>query len=121
MANYTWPPGLPQIPQQDGFSEVGGVNVIRTPMDKGPARTRRLSRLIKPVQVTFEMTTAQVATLETFVEDTLFGVRRFNFTHPRKLTTVEVRIVPASEGVFYTLTPLGASWWRVSMTIEVLP
>lgn len=121
MATYTWPTSLPQKPLRDGFSEVGGVNVIRTPMDKGPARTRRLSRLVKPIQVTFLMTKAQVVTLEDFVENTLFGVRRFNFTHPRKLTAIEVRIVPGGEGVFYTLSPLSVDFWQVSMSLEVLP
>jgi len=121
MAAYTWPTSLPQKPLRDGFYEVGGVNVIRTPMDKGPARTRRLSRQVKPIQVTFLMTKAQIVTLEDFVENTLFGVRRFNFTHPRKLASVEVRIVPGSEGVFYTLSPLGVDLWQVSMTFEVLP
>ena len=121
MAAYTWPTSLPQKPLRDGFSEVGGVNVIRTPMDKGPARTRRLSRLVKPIQVAFLMTEAQLVTLEDFVENTLFGVRRCNFTHPRKLTAVELRIVPGGEGVFYNLSPLSADLWQVSMTFEVLP
>lgn len=121
MAAYTWPTSLPQVPLQSGFSEVGGVNVIRTPMDKWPARTRRLSRLVKPIQVTFLMTKAQIVTLEDFVENTLFGVRRFNFTHPRTLVAVEVCIVPGGEGVFYTLTPRGGDWWDVAMTLEVLP
>ena len=121
MANYTWPSSLPPKPIKDGFSEVGGVNVIRTPMELGPAKTRRRSRIAKPVQVAFVMTKAQIVTLENFVENTLFGVRRFNFTHPRTWATIEVRIVPGGEGVFYTLTPLGSDWYRVSMTFEVLP
>ncbi len=121
MAAYTWPPGLPQSPLKEGFSEVGGVNVIRTPMDKGPARTRRLSRLAKPVQVVFIMSSAEVALLNTFIEDTLFGVRRFNFPHPRLLSTVEARIVPGSEGVFFTVSALGGNQWQVALTLEVLP
>ena len=121
MAAYTWPTSLPQKPLRDGFSEVGGVNVIRTPMDKGPARTRRLSRLVKPIQVAFLMTKAQIVTLEDFVENVLFGVRRFNFTHPRKLTTVEVTMRPNSGGESFTLVPIGADLWQVSMTFEVLP
>ena len=121
MAAYTWPASLPQKPLRDGFSEVGGVNVIRTPMDKGPARTRRLSRLVKPIQVTFLMTKAQIVTLEDFVENTLFGVRRFNFTHPRKLTAVEVRILPKEGGESYSMSRISTDFWQVSMTFEVLP
>ena len=121
MAAYTWPSSLPHKAIRDGFSEVGGVNVIRTPMDSGPAKTRRRSRLAKPIQITFLMTKAQIVTLENFVENVLFGVRRFNFTHPRTLAAVEVRIVPGNDGVFYTLSPLGVDFWNVSMTFEVLP
>ena len=121
MSAYTWPTSLPQVPLKSGFSEVGGVNVIRTPMELGPAKTRRRSRIAKPIQVSFLMTKAQIITLEDFVENTLFGVRRFNFTQPRKLVSVEVRIVPGAEGVFYTLSPLGVDLWQVSMTLEVLP
>lgn len=121
MANYTWPPTLPQLPLRDNYGEQGGVNVLRTTMDAGPAKLRRRSKLTKPLEVSFRMTSAQVATLESFVESTLFGVRRFNWTHPRTLAAVEVRIVPAEGGKMFSLVNLGGTMWEVSMSLEVMP
>ena len=67
------------------------------------------------------MTTAQTQTLETFVKDTLGGISRFGFTHPRLNTTVEARIVPESEGQLYSFTYLAPGYWTVSLQLEILP
>lgn len=117
---YTWPTGLPQAPTSI-FQETGGVLVLRTPMDKGPAKQRRLGVMTKPMQVQFVMTTAQVATLQTFVEDTIKGVYRFAFPHPRTGSTIEARIVPNEEGMLYTVAYFTPGSFTVSMTIEELP
>jgi hypothetical protein len=121
MAAYTWPTSLPQTPLLGSFAESLNINSIRTPMDNGPAKTRRRSRLPTPIQCAFTMTGAQIVTLEDFVKNTLFGVRRFNFTHPRLRTTCEVKIVPGSDGKYYDLSPLGAGMWHVAMAMEILP
>ena len=121
MAAYTWPTSLPQTPLLNGYAESKNINTIRTPMDNGPAKTRRRSALPTPIQCAFNMTATQVATLEDFVKNTLFGVRRFNFTHPRLRTSVEARIVPGSDGKYYALSPLGGGMWHVSLAMEILP
>lgn len=121
MAAYTWPTSLPQTPLLNGYAESKNINTIRTPMDNGPAKTRRRSALPTPIQCAFNMTATQVATLEDFVKNTLFGVRRFNFTHPRLRTSVEARIVPGSDGKYYDLSPLGGGMWHVSLAMEILP
>ena len=121
MATYTWPTSLPQTPLLDGYSETLSIATLRTPMDNGPAKSRRRSKLPTPIQCGFTMTAAQVETLRDFVENTLFGVRRFNFTHPRLRTAVEVKIVPGSDGKHYDLSPLGAGIWHVSIAMEILP
>ena len=121
MAAYTWPTSLPQTPLLGGFAESLNISTLRTPMDNGPAKTRRRSALPTPIQCSFAMTSAQVVTLEDFVKNTLFGVRRFNFTHPRLNTSVEARIVPGRDGKYYDLTPLGGDMWHVSLAMEILP
>lgn len=118
--SYTWPASLPQSPQK-GYSESGGVLVLRSPMDAGPAKQRRRGKSPSTMQVTFIMTTAQVATFESFVENTLRGTARYGFKHPRTNQTVEVRIVPQGAGNHYTTTYLVPGYWTVAFQLEVLP
>ena len=119
-ASYTWPPTLPQQVER-GFSETVGLNVLRTPMDAGPAKIRRRSVRPETLSVTFLFTTAQVATLESFIFDTIKGVYRFEFTHPRKRITVETRIVPTSDGQYFTATYRAPGYWGIALQLEILP
>lgn len=120
MAIPTWPNTLPQVPQK-GYTETLGTNIIRTNMDAGPAKMRYRGRRPDMLNVQFLMTTAQTDTLQTFVQTTLAGVRRFSFTHPRKNTTVEVRIVPQQDGALYNLSYTAPGFYMISMQFEVLP
>jgi hypothetical protein len=117
--SYLWPASLPQVPQK-GYTEDIGVNVLRTPMDAGPAKMRRRSRKPAIMNVTFFLTTAQVATLENFVTNTIGGVARFGFTHPRTKVQVETRIVP-QDSVYYKLQYVGPGYYTASMQFEILP
>lgn len=91
MPLATWPVGLPTDPMSQGYDEQLGDNVIRTAMDVGPPKKRpRSSAAVKPVSVTFDLTRAQVATLQAFYEATLGqGSLNFTWTHPRTLAAVE--------------------------------
>lgn len=120
MAAYVWPLTLPQTPQSD-YSESAGLNILRTPMDAGPAKMRLRSRKPKNLTVSFHMSSTQVETLETFVYDTIKGVARFEFTHPRLLDTVEVRIVPQGSGDLFSIAYMLPDLWTISMTLEVMP
>jgi hypothetical protein len=118
--SYVWPPALPQAPQK-GFSETGGVLILRSPMDAGPAKQRRRGQKPQTMQVSFIMSSAQVSVLEDFVENTIRGTSRFGFTHPRTGLVEEVRIVPQGSGDLYTLTYIAPEFWSVNMQLEVLP
>ena len=120
--SINWPTtgSFPQSPQK-GFSESVGINVVRSPMDMGPAKQRRRGKRPGTLNVSFILTSAQAATLETFVKDTIKGIYRFNFTHPRTSTSVEVRIVPQGDSEFYKLTYLAPGFWQSDLTFEVLP
>lgn len=120
MATYSWPGSLPQNPQEN-FSETAGVRMLSTSMDAGPAKLRRRGSKGSVMSLSFDMTTAQLSTFETFVQDTLKGTARFGFTHPRKATVVEVRLVPQGDGELYTVNYVMHGHWSVSMQMEVLP
>jgi hypothetical protein len=116
-----WPSApFPQSPQK-GFTESQGVNVLRSPMDVGPAKMRRRGARPSTLNVQFILTSAQAATLETFVKTTLLGTKRFNFTHPRTGSSVEVRIIPQGDGEFYKLTYIAPGYWQTDLVFEVLP
>jgi hypothetical protein len=116
-----WPPSLPQYVRRPSYAEKHGVLVASTPMDAGPAKLRRRGN--KPIHLTAEyiMTEAQLDTFETFVKTTLQGVKRFNWTHPRKQVSVEVRLVPSGDGEFYSASYLSSTEFSVTITVEVLP
>lgn len=119
----SWPTAnnFPQVPQK-GFQESVGVNVIRSPMDKGPAKQRLRGQRPSTMQLQFILTTAQTQTLETFIRTTIRGVQRFSFPHPRILnTTIECRLVPQQDGEFYKLQYLAPGYWQTSLTFEILP
>jgi hypothetical protein len=118
--SYTWPATLPQSPQK-GYSETGGVLILRTPQDAGPAKMRVRGNKPQVLSVSFLMNTTQVTALETFVKTTIKGVARFGFTHPRTGVIVEVRIVPQGDGDFYTLQYQAPGYYQVTMQLEILP
>jgi len=64
-------------------------------MDVGaPKMRRRYTGVITDVQCAWYMSETQVSTLETFFDTTLVGGSlSFDFTHPRKKTTVTARFV----------------------------
>lgn len=118
--SYIWPVTLPQKPNNN-YSETSGVLLLRTTMDAGPAKLRRRGQRPATLQVTFEMSTAQVETLRAFTQDTLKGTARFGFTHPRTNEIVEVRIVPQQDGALFNIGYILPEFWTISMQMEVLP
>jgi hypothetical protein len=117
---YIWPSQLPQAPQK-GFTETGGALVLRTQMDAGIAKQRRRGLSPQQMSTTFILTTEQVATFENFVSNTIKGVARFGFPHPRTQQVVEVRIISQSEGTLYNLTYLAPGYWTLALQLEILP
>lgn len=122
MTIPTWPTtgSFPQVPQK-GFTESIGVSVIRSPMDAGPAKQRRRSVGVNTMDLSFILTTAQTVTLENFIKNTLNGVKRFSFPHPRTSATIEARIVPSGESEFFRLQYLAPGYWQTSLKFEILP
>lgn len=107
MTDPVWPNTLPQRPLAQGFRKTFGDGAIRNQMDSGPPITRkRFTATVKPYQMTFRLTAAQVDILEAFYEtdcamgaiafqlaDPLTGAtRRFVFTAPPEIQPAASRI-----------------------------
>jgi hypothetical protein len=118
--SYTWPGALPQRANED-YSESGGVLTLSSPMDAGPAKTRRRGNASSKLSVTYTMTTAEVAIFETFVKDTIMGTKRFGIPHPRTEAIVEARIPGNADGKQYSITYRGFDSWDVAFELEILP
>ena len=111
---------LPQTPNTD-FTETGGVNIIRSPMDAGPAKQRKRGNKPQVMQMTFTMSADQIVIFENFVKTTLNGTARFGFPHPRLGTVIEARIIPQSGGDLYTITYINPLRYNVALQMEILP
>lgn len=118
--SYNWPVSLPSRVNAE-YSENTGVLLLSTPMEMGVAKLRRRGKKPSILNVSFYMTSAQIDILDTFINDTIKGTARFNFTHPRKETSVEVRIVPSGDGSLYNASYYTINTYIVSLQLEVMP
>lgn len=122
MAIAEWPATLPNEFLLDALKESHPKMIVRTSMDKGPAKVRRLtSKKQRPVSLRFFLTSSEVETFETFVSDTLAeGVYRFSWTHPRTGTSSEFRFVPVGE-VLYDIEAVDGEFYEIGCKLEILP
>lgn len=110
----TWPPSLPQRVLLSDLVESADPNVVRFDTEYGPAKLRRrATRETGVYQVGLILTTAQVATLETFYLDTLGQVDPFDWLHPRTLAAHDYRFRSRPEK-----RPLGRGFWKATFTLE---
>lgn len=113
----TWPATLP-APALSSLQESPPDNLIRSAMDKGPAKLRRRTTAnIRPISFTLMLTPAQVDVLDIFYDVTTFsGVDEFDYTHPRTGNPVTARFADRPqyqerEKVVYA----------VAVSLEILP
>lgn len=119
-AAYTWPPSLPQEVLPD-YSESGGVLILRTPVDKGPAKQRRTGARPDVLSVAFQMNATQLELFRTFVNGSIRGTARFVFPHPRLKTPIEVRMIPEESGKLFNVSYLKPNYWKITLSLEVMP
>jgi hypothetical protein len=121
MAIPNWPAApFPQHPQR-GYRENVGINVVRSSMDAGPAKQRLRGRRPSTMDVQFLLTKTEVDTLQNWIENTIYGVKRFNFLHPRTKATVECRLVPQGENEFFTIEYTAPDYYTAQLRLEILP
>lgn len=112
-----WPGTLPQDVSRDGYAETKDDGVLRTSTDIGPQKRRkRTNAVVTNLSVAWVMTSAQLATLESFFQTTLqSGSLAFDFTHPRL-----GGVVSAVFAGPYSIAPHGLDW-IVSAALEIQP
>jgi hypothetical protein len=115
-----WPGSLPQAANED-YTESGGVGVLTTPMDMGASKVRYRHMTPEILDVSYDMTDAQVVTFRTFVRDTIKGVKRFGIPHPRTGVMAEARMQGKEGGKHYDIVHKGYDLKTVSFTLEILP
>lgn len=113
-----WPVTIPDEFMDDGFAESPPDNSIRSQTDIGPPKIRRRSTAgIRPIVGQQKMTSAQVATLDTFyVTTTQSGSLDFEKKNPRTGSTVNMVF---SKPPRYR--PAGGDYWFVDLELEQLP
>lgn len=114
----SWPASLPPTPLAAGYADTPPDNVLRTQMDAGPAKLRRrTTAAVRPLVAPLLLTSAQVATLDTFYSSTLEdGALAFDWTHPRTGAAISCRFLqPPAYG-----DPNGDLFF-VTCQLEVLP
>ena len=104
----TWPFGLTDTPDTEGYQELPAKNAIREEMDSGPPSLRRVATSgPKQYNCQFSLTTAEVATFETFYVTTLSdGTDEYQWNDPR--TGVQYDWKFAADPV---ISPLGGDNW----------
>ena len=118
-----WPASLPPL----GFlgAKVKAQDAVaRSPMDQGPSsRRRKFTAVTKNLSQTMLLTGAQVATLETFFNDTLRGGSlAFDWTNPLDNSASSIAFLEPPE---YDIRRGDADpnnqLWSTTMSLEIQP
>lgn len=121
MANAVWPSSLPQD-QFVGLSYRFAPAVLRTPVDGGPAKLRRLyTSAYQPIDIPIVLTNVQMTLLNMFFRDTIFlGSLPFDWEDPAtdELVTMQFREPPTFAMVATNAT---TRVWSGQMALEILP
>ncbi len=110
-------PAFPDIgePLGSGYKEKPADNGQRTPMDVGPAKTRRRTMAnVDILNVAYVVDAAAEATLDAFYR-TVGTYSSFDYTHPRTLAAIKVRFTDAPD---YGWTD---GHYTASLQLEILP
>lgn len=118
--SIAWPAGLAAALSREGWDEAFPDQLLSSPVDRGPAKVRRVTTAaVRLWSLSLQpLTAAEVNTLDTFFTTTTAGgALPFDMTHPR-LGSRTVRFKPNSPP---KPDPLGGLYWRVSLSLEILP
>ena len=113
-----WPATLPQDLNLEGFEGQISSQVVRTPMDVGPAKQRlRSSSAPEPFRGIMVMTKDQFALFNEFFQQTIGGgADEFDWKHPITLVAKSVRFIEQPR--YRAITPTDIS---VTMALEIMP
>lgn len=116
-----WPPGLPFFNRQDDHSRTARQGAVqRTAMERGPAKTRRVSTAATRLYVGSIpwLDEWQFGEFRAFVHETIGdGALPFTATDPRDGLTRTFRFVGSDDP--YQALAIGRKW-RISATLEIM-
>jgi hypothetical protein len=114
-----WPAELPQC-FIVGYTDGEGDGTIEYAPDAGPAITRRRTAAVtRTLSGSMRMTRAQLATMNTFFNDTILGgSAAFEFTDPTFGGTVLVKFPKGAKPSWQQSSP---GIYRVNIQLTVLP
>ena len=110
----TWPSALQDFINESGFTQTFGDTTIKSTVDVGQSKKRaRYTVGFDKFTTTIDLDRTDYSTFETFYKTTLAnGTLTFNYDHPVSGVATEFRMdVPR-------LTPMGGTYFRVTMTWE---
>lgn len=112
-----WPTSLP-AGLINTLSESPPDNVLRTSMDRGPAKLRRTTTTnIRPIAFSMILTKAQTQTIDDFYTTTTFsGAEAFDYTHPRTGVACSARFVAPP-----SYSDINGLVFRCDVSLEILP
>lgn len=115
-----WPNELPQYVLVDGYSESVGDGTVEYPPDIGPPITRlRTNSVVRPLSISLELSKAKLKILRDFHDVTLsLGSLPFSMSAPSE---DETYLVKFAKGGGPKWTGIGGRYFRVSMSLLVLP
>jgi hypothetical protein len=118
----TWPATLPQKVLVNGYTEKPPGKVLRSTVDQGPAKVRRLSTDQPRVfNATVRLTNDQIAIWEDFYYNTVLEVLPFDFPHPRGGSTISVRVVNNTDGAPPVTPQDGNDRYNLALVLEQMP
>ena len=112
-----WPGTLPQNIEQNGYKEGNIDNLINSPMNMGPYKSRRRStEAYQPLSASMVMSTAQRDEFYTFYKTEIYsGALSFLFPKPGVVgSTIETKITT------FSFAPISGSQWRITLSLVVL-
>jgi hypothetical protein len=115
-----WPAELPQVLEQEGFSESVGDGVLEYQPDQGPTISRRrTAAVMRPLSGTMQMSSDQIAALRAFFDSTILGgALPFEFPDQVQNGTLLVKF-PKGNGPSWS--PQSDDLYRVRLSLTVLP
>jgi len=110
-----WPLALPQFVNQSGFSLDVGDTTIKSSVDVGPAKRRRIStRSVDTLTVSMDIDYTQYQMLYDFFNTSLNGgINSFLFNHPITTIPTEFRFIEPLK-----FSAKGGTYFVVSMKWE---
>lgn len=120
-----WPPSLDRSLQVADLKESPAALLLRTSMQSGPAKARRLGTAgARPIAGSIILSRSQLETFDEFYTDTTeSGALSWEWTHPRTGATRVFRFTkePVYEPLTMRTDNAARDRWRVVLDLEILP